>query len=54
MSVLYRRYHFEEALKEGGVRLELAHKKLVPKIENLEVQSWWCNDCGLQVEAPDG
>lgn len=52
--MLYRQFHFEKATKEGGVRLELAHKKLVPKIENLEVQSWWCHDCGLQVEAPDG
>jgi len=46
---------FRLALDKGeGVKVALMHRSLCPKIKNDEVQSWWCHDCGLQVEAPDG
>ena len=53
-QMIYTQPHFREAMTQGGVKVALMHQKVCPKIENLEVQSWWCHDCGLQVEAPDG
>ena len=51
---IYQQPQFRIAMRAGGVKIVLRHSEVYPKIENLEVQSWWCNDCGLQVEAPDG
>ncbi len=51
---IYLQPQFRLAMSAGGVKIALRHSEVYPKIENLEVQSWWCHDCGLQVEAPDG
>ena len=43
---------FRLALDKGeGVKVALMHRSLCRKIENDEVQSWWCKWCGSLVEA---